>query len=85
MSNTYEIRSFNTKEGKQNCFAVRTYKTEEEAQTAFRQRVRNVEMHRTNLIEHNMPFSFLANEMQLVVYNESMTWLEEIKTCRFDS
>ena len=35
MSNVYEIRAFNTKDGKQNCFSVRGFKTEEDAKKAF--------------------------------------------------
>ena len=51
MSNTYEIRAFNTKDGKQNCFSVRGFKTEADAKKAFLCRVRNVGMQRTKLIE----------------------------------
>jgi hypothetical protein len=82
MSHIYEIRAFNTKEGKQNCFSVRGFKTVEEAKKAFLCRVRNVGMQRTKLIENGLPISFLADEIQLVAYNEAMTWLEEIKTWR---
>ncbi len=82
MSNTYEIRVFNTKDGKQNCFSVRGFKTEADAKKAFLCRVRNAGMQRTKLIELGLPISCLADEIQLVAYNEAMTWLEEIKTWR---
>ena len=82
MSNTYEIRAFNTKDGKQNCFSVRGFKTEADAKKAFLCRVRNVGMQRTKLVELGLPISCLADEIQLVAYNEAMTGLEEIKTWR---
>jgi len=84
MSNIYEIRAFNTKDGKQNCFAVRGFKTEADAKKAFLCRVRNVGMQRTKLVELGLPISCLADEIQLVAYNEAMTWLEEIKSWRAD-
>ena len=33
-------------------------------------------------IELGLPISCLADEIQLVAYNEAMTWLEEIKSWR---
>lgn len=80
MSNTYEIRAFNTKDGKQNCFSVRGFKTEADAKKEFLCRVRKVGMQRTKLIELGLPITVLADEIQLVAYNEAMTWLEEIKS-----
>lgn len=75
----FEVRSFNTKDGKQNCFAVRSFKTRKSACDFFMHRVRNTGMHRTRLIENGLPFSFLANEIQLVAYDDNLTWLEQIK------
>lgn len=80
MTAIYEIRAFNTKEGKQRCFSVRGFKTEAEAKKAFLCRVREVGMQRTKLIELGLPITVLADEIQLVAYNEAMTWLEEIKS-----
>jgi len=59
---------------------VRGFKTEADAKKAFLCRVRNAGMQRTKLIELGLPISCLADEIQLVVYNEAMTWLEEIKS-----
>ena len=54
--------------------------TEAEAKKAFLCRVRKVGMQRTKLIELGLPITVLADEIQLVAYNEAMTWLEEIKS-----
>ena len=61
---------------------MRFFKTEEDAKKAFLCRVRNVGMQRTKLVELGLPISCLADEIQLVAYNEAMTWLEEIKSWR---
>lgn len=75
----FEVRSFNTKDGKQNCFAVRGFKTRKSAYDFFMHRVRNTGALRTRLIENGLPFSSLADEIQLVAYDDNLTWLEQIK------
>jgi hypothetical protein len=80
MSNTYEIRVFNTKDGKQNCFSVRSFGTIKSAAKFFNRRVENTQTLRAKLADQGLPSSALADEIQLVAYNEAMTWLEEIKT-----
>ena len=82
MSNTYEIRAFNTKDGKQNCFSVRSFGTIKSAAKFFNRRVENTQTLRAKLVDQGLPSSALADEIQLVAYNEAMTWLEEIKSWR---
>jgi hypothetical protein len=77
MSNTYEIRAFNQKG---NCYSVRTLGNEKEALISFDKLCNKMQGYYDVCKENDLTTSFLAHDYQLVVYNEAMTWLEEIKT-----
>ena len=76
MTNTYEIRSFNL-DG--NCYSVKTYSSKKVALNIFDKNVCNTVSCATALKAKDLPTNILAQNIQLVARNESMTWLEEIK------
>tara|TARA_R110002074_G_scaffold158727_1_gene315951 strand:+ start:244 stop:501 length:258 start_codon:yes stop_codon:yes gene_type:complete len=76
MENTYEIRSFNLNGA---CYSVKTYFTKKVALSIFERNVYNTVSCATALKAKDLPTNILAQTIQLVARNESMTCLEEIK------